>query len=114
MEKTEQTSLYGFDSHETALCVIPPRGLWPSVDRLRSLYDKAYSAWPPHINLIYPFVQPEVLGNAAQALEGLVIQDRAHLALNPQHCLSGFELRIYYNRALKDQGYNPQCSWPFT
>ncbi|KLO89230.1 poly(A) polymerase [Fusarium fujikuroi] len=56
------------------------------VDRLRSLYDKAYSAWPPHINLIYPFVEPEVLGNAAQALEGLVIQDRAHLALNVADC----------------------------
>ncbi|EGU81216.1 hypothetical protein FOPG_03329 [Fusarium oxysporum f. sp. conglutinans race 2 54008] len=86
MEKTEQTSLYGFDSHETALCVIPPRGLWLSVDRLRSLYDKAYSAWPPHVNLIYPFVRPEVLGNAAQALEGLVIQNRPHLALNVADC----------------------------
>jgi 2'-5' RNA ligase/exonuclease III len=86
MEKTEQTSLYGFDSHETALCVIPPRGLWPSVDRLRSLYDKAYSAWPPHVNLIYPFVRPEVLGNAAQALEGLLIEDRPRLALNVADC----------------------------
>ncbi|KAF4342284.1 poly(A) polymerase [Fusarium beomiforme] len=86
MEKTEQASPYGFDSHETALCVIPPRGLWSSVDRLRSLYDKAYSAWPPHINLIYPFVRPEVLENAAQALEGLLIEGQHHIALDVADC----------------------------
>ncbi|KAF4446461.1 hypothetical protein F53441_9865 [Fusarium austroafricanum] len=86
MENTEQTSLYEFESHETALCIIPPRGLWPSADHLRSLYDKAYSAWPPHVNLIYPFVRPEALGNAAQALEGLLVEDRPQLALNVAGC----------------------------
>ncbi|KAK7956738.1 uncharacterized protein PG986_005960 [Apiospora aurea] len=51
-------------SHDTALCIIPPHHLWPSLDRLRSLYDKAYERWPPHINLAYPFVKADSLPQA--------------------------------------------------
>ncbi|KAF7548301.1 hypothetical protein G7Z17_g7156 [Cylindrodendrum hubeiense] len=64
----DQISPFAFTSHETALCLIPPRHLWPAADRLRCLYDKAYGAWPPHINLIYPFVRPEVLSGAADII----------------------------------------------
>ncbi|KAK0643525.1 2'-5' RNA ligase superfamily-domain-containing protein [Cercophora newfieldiana] len=55
-------------SHDTALCIIPPKHLWPPIDRLRSLYDKAYEKWPPHVNLIYPFVRPDLLPSAAQRI----------------------------------------------
>lgn len=55
-------------SNDTALCLIPPRDLWPSLNRVRSLYDKAYAKWPPHVNLVYPFVRPEVLAEAARIL----------------------------------------------
>ncbi|KAF6811580.1 DUF455 domain-containing protein (endonuclease/exonuclease/phosphatase) [Colletotrichum plurivorum] len=44
-------------SYDTALCLIPPREQWPLIERLRLDNDKAYSKWPPHINLIYPFVK---------------------------------------------------------
>lgn len=62
---------FDFTSHETAICLIPPQNLWPRVDPLRSLYDKAYGKWPPHINLIYPFVRPELLSQAADILSQL-------------------------------------------
>ncbi|KAI1881385.1 hypothetical protein JX265_000211 [Neoarthrinium moseri] len=52
-------------SHDTAICVVPPRSLWGTVDRLRSLYDKAYEKWPPHINLVYPFVKVDSLEQAS-------------------------------------------------
>ncbi|KAK8051443.1 hypothetical protein PG993_002828 [Apiospora rasikravindrae] len=52
-------------SHDTALCIIPPRHLWSSLDSLRSLYDKAHERWPPHINLAYPFVKTDSLPQAA-------------------------------------------------
>ncbi|CAH0055841.1 unnamed protein product [Clonostachys solani] len=55
-------------STDTALCLIPPKHLWEPVDRLRSLYDKAYNRWPPHVNLVYPFVQPDCLERAAEAI----------------------------------------------
>lgn len=41
---------------DTALCIIPPRHLWPQIDRVRSLHDRNFPNWPPHIKLMYPFV----------------------------------------------------------
>ncbi|PHH86647.1 hypothetical protein CDD83_9933 [Cordyceps sp. RAO-2017] len=58
-------------SHDTALCLIPPRSqisLWQPVNRVRSLHDRASARWPPHINLVYPFVQQAALPEVAQIL----------------------------------------------
>lgn len=68
MASKEVSSQLGFvplDSHDSSLCIIPPKNLWPKFDHLRSLYDKAYEKWPPHINLVYPFVRVENLPNAS-------------------------------------------------
>jgi poly(A) polymerase Pap1/uncharacterized protein (UPF0248 family)/endonuclease/exonuclease/phosphatase family metal-dependent hydrolase len=54
--------------YDTALAIIPPRHLWPSIERLRSLYDQHHHQWPPHINLIYPFVGQETLAKACEAI----------------------------------------------
>ena len=40
----------------TALCVIPPAELCALIERTRAQHDKAYARWPPHINLLFPFV----------------------------------------------------------
>ena len=56
-------------SYDTALCIIPPRSRCDEINKLRSLYDKAYEKWPPHINLIYPFVNPEQLPRAKELIE---------------------------------------------
>ncbi|KPM35573.1 hypothetical protein AK830_g10994 [Neonectria ditissima] len=84
MEQASQNDAtpFTFTSHETALCLIPPRHLWPAADRLRCLYDKAYDAWPPHINLIYPFVRPEVLSDAADILSQLPLSRHCHRHIN--------------------------------
>ncbi|PHH75314.1 hypothetical protein CDD80_2470 [Ophiocordyceps camponoti-rufipedis] len=57
-------------SYDTALCLIPPRThpLWPAVQRIRSLRDKASARWPPHINVVYPFVPPAALPEASRLL----------------------------------------------
>jgi 2'-5' RNA ligase/endonuclease/exonuclease/phosphatase family metal-dependent hydrolase len=68
---TEPSPSLAEPSSDTALCLIPPEHLWEPVDRLRSLHDKAYNRWPPHINLVYPFVHPEYLQEAAQILSQL-------------------------------------------
>ncbi|KAK4217804.1 hypothetical protein QBC37DRAFT_413975 [Rhypophila decipiens] len=60
--------------YDTALCIIPPSQSWPSIDRLRSLYDKAYEKWPPHVNLVYPFVRPEMLPTAADRIQAALSQ----------------------------------------
>ncbi|KAL7944527.1 hypothetical protein V8C42DRAFT_325081 [Trichoderma barbatum] len=56
------------ESHDTALCLIPPPELWSSVNALRSLNDEKFTKWPPHITLVYPFVMPEALPEVAEAL----------------------------------------------
>lgn len=66
-------------SRNTALCIIPPRSQWPKVDQLRSHYDKAYGKWPPHINLVYPFVQVDALPRAVEAVQSVT----AHKHLRP-------------------------------
>ncbi|KAH7137086.1 hypothetical protein B0J13DRAFT_639394 [Dactylonectria estremocensis] len=78
----EQTTQFAFTSHETALCIIPPRPLWPVADRLRCLYDKAYGAWPPHVNLVYPFVQPEFLSEAADILSQIPLSHHHQRRVN--------------------------------
>ncbi|KAI0144291.1 DUF455 domain-containing protein [Xylariaceae sp. FL1272] len=57
-------------SHDTALCIIPPddTNIWQSLDSLRTIYDSAHGRWPPHINLIYPFVPTEALPSATESI----------------------------------------------
>lgn len=62
-------------SYDTALCIIPPTPLTHDVNRLRALYDKAYEKWPPHINLIYPFVAPESLPHAVDAVRATLVDN---------------------------------------
>ncbi|KXJ95823.1 hypothetical protein Micbo1qcDRAFT_157904 [Microdochium bolleyi] len=72
IDTTSQTTSVALTSYDTALCWIPDRSHWQSLDGLRSLYDKAHEKWPPHINLIYPFVAPESLESAtADVIAGL-------------------------------------------
>ncbi|KAH7133447.1 hypothetical protein EDB81DRAFT_659428 [Dactylonectria macrodidyma] len=91
----EQTTQFAFTSHETALCIIPPRPLWPVADRLRCLYDKAYGVWPPHINLIYPFVEPELLPKAADVLSQIPLTH--HHQRRVRLCTADAFLRKHHN-----------------
>lgn len=57
----------------STLCIIPPKHLWPQIDRVRSRYDRNFPNWPPHIKLVYPFVPIDKLaihlGRISEALE---------------------------------------------
>jgi len=41
---------------KSALCIIPPTEIWPSIQQIREKYDAAYYRWQPHLNVLYPFV----------------------------------------------------------
>lgn len=43
-------------SHKTALALLPPSLLTPPIESVRRDFDRHFSRWPPHINLIYPFL----------------------------------------------------------
>ncbi|KAG0134786.1 hypothetical protein HOY82DRAFT_668417 [Tuber indicum] len=63
-------------SYQTAIAIIPPAFYHPQTNALRSLYDKSYLRWPPHINVLYPFVPPESLPLAVQNLRRVVQESK--------------------------------------
>jgi len=62
----------GAMTHKTALCLIPPENVWEQIQSIRSIHDKAYPRWMPHINLIYPFVPESEFSNIQIQLESIL------------------------------------------
>jgi len=52
----------------SALALVPDAAAWPAIQALRCAHDKQVRIWPPHINLLYPFVSEAELELAAQRL----------------------------------------------
>ncbi|RYP16339.1 hypothetical protein DL765_005189 [Monosporascus sp. GIB2] len=67
-EATSEPAALPVGSYDTALCLIPPKHTWASIDRLRILYDKAYEKWPPHVNIVYPFIGVDSLSSASEMI----------------------------------------------
>lgn len=44
-------------AYTSALALVPPRHLWPALQEIRCFHDKGFVRWPPHINLLYPFIE---------------------------------------------------------
>jgi len=58
--------------HTSAIVIIPPEDQWAQIQSIRSMYDRAYARWMPHINLIYPFVpESEYEENAEKTVNAL-------------------------------------------
>lgn len=64
-------------THQTALCLIPPENVWEQIQSIRSVHDKAYPRWTPHINLIYPFVPESDFTRLKDQLDALLNQRNA-------------------------------------
>ncbi|KAF9695586.1 hypothetical protein EKO04_006517 [Ascochyta lentis] len=43
-------------TYKTALALLPPASITSPIEAVRHVHDKNYGRWPPHINLIYPFL----------------------------------------------------------
>ena len=69
-------SPFELSSTQTALAVIVPTHLQPELDTIRSVHDKAYGKWQPHINILYPFVNPVHLATAVQILRNSLLEDQ--------------------------------------
>lgn len=55
--------------HTTALAIVPPDECWPQIQAARTeLQDAGLYRWPPHINLIYPFIEPIYFERFADAV----------------------------------------------
>jgi 2'-5' RNA ligase len=43
-------------SHKSALALLPPASIAAPIETIRRAHDKHFARWPPHINLLYPFL----------------------------------------------------------
>lgn len=50
------SSLPSHLSHKSSLVLIPPSSIAKPIETLRHKHDKQFHRWPPHINLVYPFL----------------------------------------------------------
>ena len=41
--------------YNSAAVIIPPKKIWPPIERIRIKYDTHVGRWMPHITLLYPF-----------------------------------------------------------
>jgi uncharacterized protein (UPF0248 family)/endonuclease/exonuclease/phosphatase family metal-dependent hydrolase/2'-5' RNA ligase len=88
IKETSHSTSIATTSYDTALCIIPPSEQCRDIDSLRSHYDKGYGKWPPHINILYPFVSPESLQRAKEQIQSQLsdslpaIDGRLHVQLD--------------------------------
>ncbi|KAJ1502009.1 hypothetical protein HMI54_009408, partial [Coelomomyces lativittatus] len=56
----------------SSVAVIPPPEAWPPLEAIRRIYDTGFVRWPPHVNMLYPFLHnfqfPEASTKLAAAL----------------------------------------------
>lgn len=52
----------------SALALIPDERAWPVIQAVRSAHDKQVRVWPPHINIIYPFVHERHFQAAGESI----------------------------------------------
>ncbi len=51
---------------KAALIVGPPEDLWGPIQAIRATHDKAYDRWPPHVNVLWPFLPVAQADEAAK------------------------------------------------
>ena len=55
-------------THRTAVVVIPPQDVWPSIQAIRRSRDRQFQRWMPHVTVLYPFAPRSELGGHLPAL----------------------------------------------
>ena len=51
--------------HTSAVVICPPSSQWGPIQEIRSVNDKSYVRWMPHVNLLYPFLLDDDDGDEA-------------------------------------------------
>lgn len=44
-------------AYKCTIALVPPVQAWDSIQAIRQVHDEQYFRWPPHVNLLYPFIK---------------------------------------------------------
>ena len=55
-------------TYKTAVVIIPPLEIWPSIQAIRQKHDRHFRRWMPHITLLYPFLPRSLFPSVAEQL----------------------------------------------
>ncbi len=55
-------------THTTAVVLIPPEAIQPPIQAIRSIHDRNFERWMPHITLLYPFAPQQDFQDIIPAL----------------------------------------------
>ena len=55
-------------THATAVVLIPPESVQPPIQAIRSVHDRNFLRWMPHITLLYPFAEQHDFASIIPAL----------------------------------------------
>lgn len=55
-------------THQTAVVIIPPKGVWEPIQTIRRVHDKQFRRWLPHLTLLYPFAPKHAYKNVLPEL----------------------------------------------
>ena len=78
--------------HKSAVAIVVPRSVSQQVQDVRIFNDKGFVRWPPHINLLYPFIA-DTADNFAKAAEVLAgtLRSIAPFQVSLWHCMEGVD-----------------------
>jgi hypothetical protein len=63
---------FQFTSTQTAVALVVPSHRQTELNSLRKIHDKSFGKWDPHINILYPFVEPARLSSALAILRSAI------------------------------------------
>jgi 2'-5' RNA ligase len=83
-------------AYKSSLALLPPPSITAPIEAVRRVHDKHFARWPPHINLIYPFLaapsQPTSEGSASSKHLREDIRSRIRKAVEP---IEPFQVALY-------------------
>lgn len=76
--------------HTSTVALVPPESVWEPIQQARTdLKDKGLYRWPPHINLLYPFLPTEDFDDAITLLAPAIAQlPSPEITLDALDCVS--------------------------
>ena len=84
--------------HHSTVALVPPDDAWSTIQAARrSLGDRGLYRWPPHINLLYPFVPPDRYPDALPRISAALRNiEQFELSLDALGCFGGRQRGVLY------------------